>query len=74
MPRFLKSDGDVVTVPDALVEVYEARGHERIVDGSPEELRGAALDEALDEAALPKTGTADEKRRRYAEHLQNPTE
>lgn len=32
------------------------------------ELKGAALDEALEAAGLPKTGTADEKRARLAEH------
>lgn len=33
-----------------------------------EQLKGAALDEALEEAGLSKTGTADEKRARLAEH------
>ncbi|WP_076260866.1 hypothetical protein [Intrasporangium flavum] len=32
------------------------------------ELKGAALDQALEEAGLSKTGTADEKRARLAEH------
>lgn len=32
------------------------------------ELKGAALDEALEDAGLPKSGTADEKRQRLAEH------
>ncbi|GAA2037374.1 hypothetical protein GCM10009740_31470 [Terrabacter terrae] len=32
------------------------------------ELKGAALDEALEEAGLSKSGTADEKRARLAEH------
>lgn len=36
---------------------------------SPEDLKGAALDEALEAAGLPKSGTADEKRARLAEHL-----
>ncbi len=36
------------------------------------ELKGQALDNALDEADLPKTGTADEKRARLREHLENP--
>lgn len=31
-------------------------------------LRGEALDARLDELGLPKTGTADEKRARVAEH------
>lgn len=33
-----------------------------------EELKGAALDDALDAAGLPKTGSADEKRARLADH------
>lgn len=41
--------------------------------GEPEaepdvELKGQALDDALEERGLPKTGTADEKRARVAEH------
>lgn len=32
-----------------------------------EDLKGAALDKALEDAGLPKTGTADEKRERIAE-------
>jgi hypothetical protein len=32
------------------------------------ELKGAALDEALEEAGLPKSGSADEKRKRLAAH------
>jgi hypothetical protein len=31
-------------------------------------LKGAALDEAIDKAGLPKSGTADEKRARLAEY------
>lgn len=38
-----------------------------------EELKGAALDEALEAAGLPKTGTADEKRARLAEHQAGDT-
>ena len=43
------------------------------VAGTPEpepdvELKGQALEEALDERGLPKTGSADEKRARVAEH------
>jgi hypothetical protein len=33
----------------------------------PEELRGEALDQALEDAGLPKSGTADEKRARLAQ-------
>ena len=34
----------------------------------PSELKGAELDAALDAAGLPKTGSADEKRQRLADH------
>lgn len=37
-------------------------------DGGQPELKGGALDEALEEAGLPKTGSADEKRARLADH------
>jgi hypothetical protein len=67
--------GDVVVVPDVLVESYEARGFERLPDTStPELLKGAALDVALEDAGLPKTGSADEKRARLAEHTASQTE
>lgn len=36
----------------------------------PANLKGQALDKALDDAGLSKDGTADEKRARLAEHLQ----
>lgn len=35
---------------------------------SSSDLKGAALDEALEQAGLPKTGSADEKRARLAAH------
>lgn len=38
------------------------------VDADGEPLRGHALDEALDEAGLTKTGTVAEKQARLAEH------
>lgn len=41
-------------------------------DGGDEVLRGAALDQALDDAGLSKAGTADEKRARLAEHQADP--
>lgn len=62
-------------VGDELVpEVLADMGAE--ADGTPNpnpvaeagELKGAALDEALDEAGLSKSGTADEKRQRLADH------
>lgn len=70
MPTFRHpTKPDVVVVPDVLVERYEARGFERLPDPStPELLKGAALDAALEDAGLPKSGTADEKRARLAEH------
>lgn len=37
---------------------------------NPDELKGEALDAALTAAGLPKTGTADEKRQRLKEALQ----
>lgn len=37
-------------------------------DGDEDVLRGEALDAALEERGLPKTGSADEKRARVAEH------
>lgn len=64
-------NGDVRVVPDVLVGKYEARGFERQPDATtPELLKGAALDQALEDAGLPKTGSADEKRARLAEHAQ----
>jgi hypothetical protein len=66
------SNGDVRVVPDALEQRYADRGFEvtarseRPAAGS--DLKGKALDEALDAAGLPKTGSADEKRARLAEH------
>lgn len=36
------------------------------------ELKGTALDDALDDAGLLTTGTADEKRARLAAHLAQP--
>lgn len=40
----------------------------RQVADPPSELKGAELDAALDAAGLPKTGSADEKRARLADH------
>lgn len=36
---------------------------------SAEDLKGQALDKALEDAGLPKTGTADEKRERLAREV-----
>lgn len=48
-------------------------GHAELVDFVVEDgvLRGAALDQALEEAGLPKGGTADEKRARLEDHRWN---
>lgn len=66
---------DVKVIPAELEDRYTDRGWEPVA-GAPAGLKGAALDEALEAAGLPKSGTADEKRARYAEHLagQNPGE
>lgn len=67
---------DVRVVPAQLEQRYADRGWETTgTSGTPApgDLKGAALDEALDSAGLPKSGTADEKRARYAEHLAGQT-
>lgn len=70
------STGDVVTVPDELTRLYDSRPDWERADpsGDPVEevnLKGAALDEALEDAGLPKSGSADEKRARLTEHVAN---
>lgn len=76
MPQQMKRRGDVRVIPDVLVEQYKARGWEPAgsapADG--EALKGAELNQALEDAGLPKTGSADDKRARLAEHAaqQNP--
>ena len=63
-------------VPDnaAVIQHFRDRGWETTEDiaaragADAEELRGKALDEALEDAGLSKSGTADEKRARLAEH------
>lgn len=40
----------------------------RGIQPAPSDLKGAALDDALETAGLPKTGSADEKRARLAAH------
>ncbi len=69
------STGDTVTVPDALVAKYEAdpRWESVAPKAAPGDdgLKGQALDDALEAAGLPKTGSADEKRARLAEHEEN---
>lgn len=68
------SNGDVRVVPDALRDRYADRGFEIGDAPAASQLRGAALDEALDNANLSKAGTADEKRARLAAHLAAPAE
>ena len=58
----------------AVVQDFRDRGWETADDiaaragAEAEELRGKALDEALDNAGLSKSGSADEKRARLAEY------
>jgi hypothetical protein len=69
------TNGDVRVVPDALEQRYADRGFEVTArsekPAASGELKGKALDEALDAAGLPKTGSADDKRARLAEHTQS---
>jgi hypothetical protein len=63
-------------VPDnlAVIQHFQDRGWETPEESAEraaaeaEVLRGRALEKALDDAGLPKTGTADEKRKALAEH------
>ena len=63
-------------VPDnpSVVQYFRDKGWETRADiaaragAEAEELRGRALDEALDAAGLSKAGSADEKRERLAEY------
>jgi hypothetical protein len=58
----------------AVVQDFRDRGWETPEDiaaragAEAEELKGKALDEALESAGLSKSGTADEKRERLADH------
>jgi hypothetical protein len=54
-------------MPDA-EDVDLGRDQDATDDDGPEVLRGQALDDALEAADLSKSGTADEKRARLAEH------
>lgn len=68
--------GDIITVPEALQDKYDAIGHySRVVsDGEAAELKGNALDEALEQAGLSKSGSADDKRARLAEYANTDEE
>ena len=61
--------GVAVTDDLAVIGYCQAAGYTVEFDGgSPDDvLKGAALDDALDDAGLSKAGTADEKRARLAE-------
>jgi hypothetical protein len=56
-------DGDPVAVD---VDAAQAKADADANAADDTELKGAALDEALEALSLPKTGTADEKRQRLA--------
>lgn len=49
-------------------EAGTSNGSDGADGGDGELLRGEALEDALEERGLPKTGSADEKRRRVAEY------
>lgn len=77
MPLFKNTrTGDVITAEGPVATMYGRRADWEELDtpdgGTADDgtrtLKGAALDDALDDADLPKTGTADEKRARLAEH------
>lgn len=61
---------DNESVPEVLTDLGKKAGQPAPGAEADEalELKGAALDEALDEAGLSKSGTADEKRQRLAEY------
>ena len=72
MPNMTNRSGDVRDVAAELVPFMEARGYSLTEAAAAEvsdELKGESLDDALKDAGLPRTGTADEKRARYAEYL-----
>lgn len=52
----------------AVVRFLESRGYQPADPQAAADLKGADLDAALEQAELPKTGTADEKRQRLADH------
>lgn len=62
-------DGAVITVHGANIPRYQRDDRwAAITDDDGGELKGAALDEALDAAGLSKAGAASEKRARLAEY------
>ena len=62
-----KNFDETARVPLRGLARYESRGWSR-VEAPADELKGKELDAALDAAGLPKSGSADEKRARLAEH------
>lgn len=71
MPLYLNEEtGDVVTVPVELQDKYDSldQWSRFVPESEAAELKGAALDEALEDAGLSKSGSADDKRARLAEH------
>lgn len=69
----IKHDGIESTglVPVTALERVKKHGWKVVGDEpvDPADLKGKELEEALESAGLDKTGTADEKRQRLAEHL-----
>jgi len=57
-------DGELASDSEEFAEALASR--QAVQDA--EELKGKALDDALDGAGLSKSGSADEKRQRLAEH------
>lgn len=71
MPE-LHRGGDVIAVPDQLVDYYERQGWDRVFTPAEiEHLKGAELDQALVDKGLPKSGKADEKRARLADEKES---
>lgn len=66
MLKIRTNDGSVGDVSRQTALDMVQHGHAVLVDPA-EDLKGAALDEALEDAGLPKSGTADEKRARLVE-------
>ncbi len=63
-----KADAVAGGQPGAPLDEKPREGGGPDADPEPEDLKGEALDKALEDRGLPKTGSADEKRARVAEH------
>lgn len=74
MPLYRNNEtGDVETIPVEMQDKYDnnpifAAWSRFVPESEAADLKGAALDEALEDAGLPKSGSADDKRARLAEH------